>query len=37
LANTVDADKHMDQNHPQRSKERGGGIANGRETTVWSN
>ncbi len=27
--------RHMDQNHSQHIKERGGGISNGRATTVW--
>jgi hypothetical protein len=27
--------RDMDQNHPQYSKERGGGVSNGRATTDW--
>ena len=27
--------RDMDQNHTQRSKERGGGVSNGRATADW--
>ena len=27
--------RDMDQNNPQRSKERGGGVSNGRATADW--